>query len=360
MVGGITFDGVRLIAGTEKRFLVSSASNTNFPASVTIKNCWVEGYKGVFVLGNFTNTVSNVTYSNSTFKSIGVNGIISTGATDNFVKEISITNNTFIDCNNEESSYFIDHRTNNPDSTTFNFSENTVYFSQKQGNGFIRLVKAPTTTGHYIIDNNTFATRIGQEFKFGYEKYNNLSGANNYFSSFTSITNPNSVSFTPCSKIPSLYNIQETNYTLDDVNFVQKLSLEKKEKTQKINNKWEWAKIIGLYSASIIVNGIGDGLNDNHQKTLGHLYNAASIGLLVASPFLVKYTKKNWFWYVATYTSLRIGLFDTTYNITRKLPINYEGTTSATDKLYKAIGISPAVLKSNFFAIGVSLPLILF
>lgn len=357
MVGGITFDGVRLIAGAENRFLVSSASNTNFPASVTIQNCCVEGYSGVFVLGNFTNTVSNVKYTNSTFKCIGVNGIISTGAADNFVNDINITNNTFIDCNNVESSYFIDHRTNNPESTTLNFSDN-VYFSAKQGNSFIRLSTAPTTDGHYTFNNNNFSAGTGQTFQFGYERYSNFSGRDNYFSSsFTSITTPNSVSFTSCSTIPTIFNTQGTNFPLNDVNFAGKVSSEKIIKTQKKAERLEWLKTVGLYSASIIINGIGDGLNDSHQKTMGHVCNAASIGLLLASPFLLKYNKKNWIWYVASYTSLRVGLFDAAYNLTRKLPLNFVGSTSATDKIYKAVGINPSLVKSSFLGIAISIPL---
>lgn len=95
------------------------------------------------------------------------------------------------------------------------------------------------------------------------------------------------------------------------------------------NDAW---KLIGMYTGSIILNAVGDGLNDNDVKTWGHLCNAGSIGLLVASPFIVDYERNKWYIYALTYTSLRISLFDPVYNTTRGLPINYKGNSSLWDK----------------------------
>ncbi|MEI6555754.1 MAG: hypothetical protein WCL70_09210 [Paludibacter sp.] len=119
----------------------------------------------------------------------------------------------------------------------------------------------------------------------------------------------------------------------------------------------EWIKVIGLYTAAVVLNGIGDGLNDSHEKTWGHVYNAASIGLLVASPFLINYDTKKWYWYLASYTSLRIGLFDVCYNLTRGLPIDYTGITSSTDIAYNILKINPMYVRSVFFAIGFTIPI---
>ena len=133
------------------------------------------------------------------------------------------------------------------------------------------------------------------------------------------------------------------------------------------NERLEWVKVIGLYTAAIVLNGIGDGLNGEGEalkstrqtdyKTWGHVCNAASIGLLVASPFLIDYDTKKWYWYMASYVSLRIGLFDVAYNLTRGLPVGYTGTTSSTDKAYNLLNINPLVTRSAFFVIGLSIPI---
>lgn len=129
----------------------------------------------------------------------------------------------------------------------------------------------------------------------------------------------------------------------------------------------EWIKVIGLYTAAVVLNGIGDGLNGKGEelngivktdyKTWGHVFNAASIGLLVASPFLINYDTKKWYWYLASYTSLRIGLFDVAYNLARGLPIDYTGVTSSTDIAYNILKINPMYVRSAFFAIGFTIPI---
>ncbi len=125
------------------------------------------------------------------------------------------------------------------------------------------------------------------------------------------------------------------------------------EKTAKFD-KW---KVIGLYSAAIILNGIGDGMNNTNRKTMGHIFNAASIGVLLSSPFFVQYDKKKWYWYLLTYTSLRLALFDATYNVTTKQPIDFIGSTAITDKLYRKVGLGYDVSKSVGFVVGLTVPL---
>jgi len=130
--------------------------------------------------------------------------------------------------------------------------------------------------------------------------------------------------------------------------------------TQTYSNKHKKhadLKTIGIYAASIILNGIGDGLNNSNHKTAGHVINALSIGMLVSSPFLMDYDKKKWYWYLATYTSLRIGLFDSSYNLTQKLPLRYIGTTSPTDMFYDFLGLDPMIPRPLFLGIGIVIPL---
>lgn len=129
-------------------------------------------------------------------------------------------------------------------------------------------------------------------------------------------------------------------------------------KKQKIHNEnLEWVKIAGLYAASVILNGVGDALNNSNRKTLGHICDGASIGLLVASPFLVKYNTKKWYWYLASYVSLRVGLFDVTYNAVRGLPSSATGTTSPTDIIYNKSEISPTFTRSLCLSLGMSIPI---
>ena len=117
------------------------------------------------------------------------------------------------------------------------------------------------------------------------------------------------------------------------------------------------AKVIAVYSGSIILAAAGDALNNSHEKGWGHLCNAASAGLLVVSPFIIKYEKSKWLYYLATYTSLRIAMFDCSYNTTRGLPLNYVGTTSTWDKVQKKNPVDPIISKSVFLSLGIAIPL---
>jgi len=136
----------------------------------------------------------------------------------------------------------------------------------------------------------------------------------------------------------------------DTINFQRALKISKQE-------RWEPVKIIGIYSASILLNAIGDGLNDSNNKTNGHLLNAASIGILLGSPFIIHYDRKKWYIYLISYTSLRIGLFDMSYNKTRGLPLNFIGTTSVTDKAYTKFGGMPTFPRICFFTLGIAIPI---
>lgn len=125
-----------------------------------------------------------------------------------------------------------------------------------------------------------------------------------------------------------------------------------KEAKASRNEGW---KTLAVYGSSIILNGIGDGLNDSGKKTTGHLFNAASIGVLLGSPFILEY-KDKWYKYVISYTTLRVGFFDYSYNTTRGLPLNYIGTTSITDKAYRKFGGPGFIRPANMiFGIGFTL-----
>ena len=122
--------------------------------------------------------------------------------------------------------------------------------------------------------------------------------------------------------------------------------------------KSEAWKVIGIYSSSIVLNAVGDGLNDSGEKQWGHLCNAASIGLLLTSPFVIDYDKSKWGWYLTSYVSLRIALFDYSYNLTRGLPLNYIGGTSTWDRVLTKMNPPDTYMgRGVFFVVGISIPL---
>jgi hypothetical protein len=129
--------------------------------------------------------------------------------------------------------------------------------------------------------------------------------------------------------------------------------------------KKEWrykeaVKTIALFSSSIILDAVGDGLNDNGQKVWGHALQATSTGLLVASPFILDVDKSQWGWYAASYISLRIGLFDPAYNLTRGLPVDYVGNSSLWDKTIREAKSPGGLLmmgRSIFFTVGIFIPI---
>lgn len=149
--------------------------------------------------------------------------------------------------------------------------------------------------------------------------------------------------------------IPTTLHTIDTIHYQTDFNMH----VSKHKERWEWVKIIGIYTASVILNGMGDAMNNSGRKTMGHYCDGASIGLLVASPFLVKFNTKKWYWYLASYISLRAGLFDVSYNITKGLPINFTGSTSPTDITYNKTKVNPTVTRSLLFSIGMSIPIAL-
>ena len=90
----------------------------------------------------------------------------------------------------------------------------------------------------------------------------------------------------------------------------------------------EPAKVILLFSSAVVLEAIGDGLYDDNRKELGKLFQASSVGLLVASPFILNVDKNKWYWYFLSYTTMRMALFDPAYNLTRGLNMGYTGSTS--------------------------------
>ena len=120
----------------------------------------------------------------------------------------------------------------------------------------------------------------------------------------------------------------------------------------------EPAKVILTYAGVVVLNAIGDGLNDNGIKGWGHLCNAASIGTLLMSFTWIDYNKNKWWIYPLTYTSLRFTLFDYSYNLTRGLPLNYIGGTSFYDQFMQKLNPPETYLmRGCALVVSISIPI---
>ena len=152
--------------------------------------------------------------------------------------------------------------------------------------------------------------------------------------------------------------VSEAEYQIRDyLNNVEKIELNVRTEQNRLARKMKadrW-KIVGLYSTAIILNGIGDGLNNTNSKTIGHFVNAASVAVLLSTPFFIDYDKSKWYWYLLTYASLRLSLLDVTYNVTTRQPINFIGSTAITDKIYKKLDIYNAS-KTMGLVVGFTIP----
>lgn len=120
----------------------------------------------------------------------------------------------------------------------------------------------------------------------------------------------------------------------------------------------QWVKVTTIYTASIVLDAVADATRDDGNKQLSHALEAASVGVLLASPFVVDYDKSKWGWYLTSYVSLRVAIFDPSYNLARGLPLNYNGTTSGWDKTLSTMpGGFKTFGRSVFFIVGFSVPI---
>lgn len=233
MTDGIVFDGVKLYTGTINRYLVQPSSvATKIPAKVTIRNCWVEGYRAVLYSALATSTSDFVCYNNY-FKNIAAGGVINVNTGS--ISRINIRNNTFnnvggVASGTAASDYFIDFRSTNSVTSQIVFSNNTIYYPTTQGRGLFRLSGA-FTTGYIKENNNLYATGNSTGYAFS-ALYTNVTAATtdadsvNYYSSvFSSINNTGSMLFTKYNESnPSVLfvNPAADNFTINDPGFTAK------------------------------------------------------------------------------------------------------------------------------------------
>ena len=116
--------------------------------------------------------------------------------------------------------------------------------------------------------------------------------------------------------------------------------------------------IIGVFAAQIGLQAAGDALKDSGHKEWGHTLNAMSVGVLLMSPIYLNIDPSKWVWYLASYVSLRIAIFDYAYNAVRGLPLNYIGGTSLWDKTLQELNPPTTTLgRAVFLTVGISIPI---
>jgi len=117
---------------------------------------------------------------------------------------------------------------------------------------------------------------------------------------------------------------------------------------------------LGIITTSIVFDAIGDGFNDSGNKVLGHSLNALSLAPLIISPFILDLKDYKWAWYLATYVTMRVAIFDPIYNTTRGLPIGYVGDSSLWDKSLRATKSPNSWImagRSLCFVVSISIPI---
>lgn len=111
-----------------------------------------------------------------------------------------------------------------------------------------------------------------------------------------------------------------------------------------------------MFTTSIALNAVGDGLNTAGNKDLGHLCNALSIGVTLSIPFVIDIKKDEWYWYLLEYSFIRFATFDYIYNISAGNDLTYYGQSQGYDKfLGKQEEWGVAVIKGTVLMIGVSI-----
>ena len=116
--------------------------------------------------------------------------------------------------------------------------------------------------------------------------------------------------------------------------------------------------IIGYHIGTVALGAVGDAMMDEGNKNLGHALQAAEVGALIGGPFLFNVHRDEWLPYVASYCFFRFSFFDSFYNMSRDLPILYNGTTSGYDRVMNTIPPDGrAWMKTWSLIVGVSIPI---
>jgi hypothetical protein len=235
MADGLIFDGVKVMTGVANRYLIQPTTiATKLPTKITIKNCWVEGYRAiVYTSSSLAISLSELNFYNNYVKNIAASGIISVAAGS--ISAINIRKNTFNNVGGNASGtastdYFIDFRSTNSITSQINFSNNTVYYPSTQGRGLFR-TSGNFTTGYLKENNNIYST--GNTTSFALQLlYNNVTGtttdadSTNYYSNKMTLgSNTGSIAttlYTENSPSNLFLNPSADDFSINDPNFVGK------------------------------------------------------------------------------------------------------------------------------------------
>lgn len=126
-------------------------------------------------------------------------------------------------------------------------------------------------------------------------------------------------------------------------------------------------RIIATNALAVSLNAVGDGLRDRawqyHDPTLskwGHACVAGSVLTTLTIPLGQGFEWNDWLWYLASYTFMRVAIFDPIYNVTRGFEWDYRGNSSNWDLLLNNHIKAPdgeIMLRGVSFALAISIPL---
>ena len=127
-------------------------------------------------------------------------------------------------------------------------------------------------------------------------------------------------------------------------------------------NAQNWKRglaVAGYHVGTIALGAVADGLYDNGNKNWSHALHAAEVGALIGGPFIFKPRGGNEIAsYIFSYGFLRFSFYDSFYNMTRDLPLLYNGTTSTYDKVMRKMPDDGKVfVKSWSLVLGFAIPI---
>lgn len=116
--------------------------------------------------------------------------------------------------------------------------------------------------------------------------------------------------------------------------------------------------VVGYHTVTVALGAVADGLYDNGSKDWGHALHAAEIAAIIGGPFVLKIDRSEILSYMLSYGFIRFSFFDSFYNLTRDLPILYNGTTSFYDRTLNQVPEhGRAFYKSWSLVVGFAIPL---
>ena len=129
-------------------------------------------------------------------------------------------------------------------------------------------------------------------------------------------------------------------------------------------NAQNWKKglaVVGYHTATIALGAVADAQFDMGNKNLSHALHAVEVGALIGGPFIFHVDRSEALSYLLSYGFIRFSMFDSFYNMTRDLPILYNGTTSTYDEVMSKMPDHGKVFaKSWSLVLGIAIPITYF